>query len=618
MKAAKQVCSLLLILTFSSLLYFNTFSPVVAYTGIITVQAPTQYYQTGGFNVTGTLGVAPTAGNILIATTSLQNDGTPGYFSSIIQSGVTWTKIVSSNSTPIVNGIYSNFIVSSEIWVGTVGSGASASFTGVVHATALLGYGIMTLAEYSGVSLIVDGYANASAITGTTTSTGTIALTSFAPDLLIGVVSSTGDNTGQTAPQNGFSLTDGVSSSITFWSQAYLSKVLSVTDAANSGTTVDSNAPWAGAIIALKASESVSFTLIGPYYESGQVAPTAVNVTVYYVDGLQESFLLNGTDGIAKIAALNGTLIPDYVSWNTGAYNYTRLYYFGNVSSAAVSIFVSDPSLTSYPYTFTITDYFGMTNPYLETAVKIAGVTTTVERKSLNTVGTVSFIMQQWSSYTLRFVCDEGTYTHTFSAENSFTTSLSMLTGAFPTTTANMPKALATRLNSTAIQVTYTDPDNDTTWIYYTITHDAGTLTVVDYSDNQTATALSTVWNNADNTTDYTVTVKAFKNGVLTTWTIQCEAPTGFTNPFTELMGGFGTWPAGVAANTLPAVALILFAIGIFSYKSAGLACFAGVIFGGVFLYLQWWDIGLSTFGFSIFVAIIVWFTESKKEEPTY
>jgi hypothetical protein len=382
---------------------------------------------------------------------------------------------------------------------------------------------------------------------------------------------------------------------------------------------IEQGAEYAATLYVTYTVGDLSYTIIGPYYDdTGGVASDTVNVIVYSNSSAPVTFALSGANGSAQTRTVYLTEVATYLVWNasSSSSNYTRTYDFMGESSGTVYIYISNPAVPSYPYTFVITDFFGMQNPYLESTITLGNTTYILERKNINTIGTVSFVMTQWSTYGLRFVCDQGTYTLTFIAETSFTTSLPVLTGAFPTSNYTTPYAYALRETDSDIYVYYDNPDNNTVWAYFNITHRVGSIDILDYTANQTASTYSFTWTEAYISTEYDVCIVAQHNSTSVTWRFNCAAAVTNTNPIGDLMDSLGTWPAGLAANTLPAAALILFGVGIFSYRSAGLSCGVGFILGCVFLYLGWWNIGVSTLGFSGFVTAIVWITESKKEEP--
>jgi len=198
-----------------------------------------------GTSTTATISVTiastPISGNVLVAGIAACKYGAYVTVNSITQTGVTWTKQISKS--------YKTYTyVTTEIWFGVVGDGASTTVTIALSSDAGYG-GIADICEYSGVATTdfldktatLGGYTNAP-------KTGTTATTTQADELWIGSIIATG---GQTTPINGFTLLDGVVYQVV--SEAYLEKIVSTTGTAGSGTSTSSSTDWAGCIATFKA-----------------------------------------------------------------------------------------------------------------------------------------------------------------------------------------------------------------------------------------------------------------------------------------------------------------------------------------------------------------------------
>jgi hypothetical protein len=197
-----------------------------------------------GSPTTATLNSTPKNGNVLIAVIGLV--GSSGV-SSISQNGVTWSrqaqKIASSG-------------VISEIWLGTVSSGAYTTLT--VYSDCGSNYRQeVDVCEYSGIaSNPLDKPPATNAGLSTSGDTGTTATTTQANELWIGGI--TGCSTyapTQSSPTNGFTLLDGSAESYTYAYQSvgYLEKIVYSTGQANSGVSFPANTNWAGCIATFKA-----------------------------------------------------------------------------------------------------------------------------------------------------------------------------------------------------------------------------------------------------------------------------------------------------------------------------------------------------------------------------
>ena len=210
-----------------------------------------------GTTLTVTQNSPPTNGNLnILAFCSTVTEFESGSYvtrsvSSITQTGVTWTKQAFQDTWWEHPANHLNTL-NSEIWVGVVGAGASATIT-----LTLLGTGdtnnaeVANVCEYSG--LLTSGFLDKTAINAgesTNTDTGTTAITSQANELWIGAIAA---ERAQTTPTNGFTLLDGVYYTGYGISNAYLEKIVSATGTANSGTSIASIENWVGCIVTLKA-----------------------------------------------------------------------------------------------------------------------------------------------------------------------------------------------------------------------------------------------------------------------------------------------------------------------------------------------------------------------------
>lgn len=211
---------------------------------ITRVQGNTRALSSGA-SVAATLESSPTANNILVLAVHIRssNSGPLTTVSSITQTGVTWNYAI-SKSAPVFYGV-------TEIWVGAVGSGASASLT--VNMSGTPHYGaVIDVCEYDNTSSTVDKSSSANG-NSASTSTGTTDSTTSNDELWIGAIGSFASS--QASPTNSFTLLDGAS--FTGGSLAYLEKIVSSTGTANSGTTITTNRFY-GCIVTLAAATPLS------------------------------------------------------------------------------------------------------------------------------------------------------------------------------------------------------------------------------------------------------------------------------------------------------------------------------------------------------------------------
>jgi hypothetical protein len=404
-----------------------------------------------------------------------------------------------------------------------------------------------------------------------------------------------------------------------------------------------------------------SYTIYGPYYDtqgvfnSGTAVPSSTNVNciVFWANATVYQFTQTGAQGLANtptVIVSDGTPITE-LQWNaSSALNLTRTIFFQpTILNQQINLYIPSPSAPSFVYTFTITDFVGMTGAttggvFLESSISngLGTGTNMVEQENLGSASNPQFVMQEYSTYTLTFICDQGSYSQQFTAEGTYTNSLPVLAGNFPLTNSTYPVADAERFNSSAIAVTYSDPSYSTQWLYISITHQFGSQTINDYTQNQTGNSQTLLWNSASATTDYTTTIQAsilnstsaYGNNPEWIFTIPQNAP---ANPFYgafDWLGQYtptmpytptgwtnasgGQWTSSQIAELL-GMALILIFLGIGSFRSSGPACITAWILSGILIYLGWWGNGLigavaaiPAFALCGFVAIFIQLSEGK------
>ncbi|MCW4044872.1 MAG: hypothetical protein NWE94_05080 [Candidatus Bathyarchaeota archaeon] len=251
-----------------------------------------------GSPTTVTLNSAPMNGNVLITIIGLV--GASGV-TSISQTGVTWSRQVN---------IKASSSVISEIWLGTVGSGASTTLT--AYSDCYTGYRQQVdVCEYSGIAANPLDKTAANAGLSTSGSTGTTDTTTQANELWIGAITvcSSAYST-QTNPTQGFTLLDGADGSAEsyaygYQSTAYLEKVVTSTGQANSGTTAANNSNWAGCIATFKASSAS--TIVVPY--DGRYAGEGSKQTVIYSSADPIIDVQSNLTDITKSAVIENLII---------------------------------------------------------------------------------------------------------------------------------------------------------------------------------------------------------------------------------------------------------------------------------------------------------------------
>lgn len=376
-----------------------------------------------------------------------------------------------------------------------------------------------------------------------------------------------------------------------------------------------------------------TYTFHGPYYDDGSVAVETVGVGILWVNGSVYRFTMTEVGGVANTSIITSSAAAVEILWNASStLNFTRIIDLTGATSEEYNIYIPSAATPAGQYYFSVTDFMNMQNVYLQSSISTDGSTShVVERRSLNSTGTVTFTMAQYGTYTLTIQSNLGSYTQQFVAENIFSINIPVLAGAFPVTNTTQPTFTAQRLNSSLIGIAYSDPSNSTDWFYLNITHRSGASTIYDYNTNASGSSQSILWNAADADKAYTVTATAKIAGVEKTW-IMAVPKTAPANPFSGLFDWIGQyiptlphvqtgWPEGMTSvqiAQLAASAIIMFFLCVGSFRSVGATCLLAWIVGGVMLVLGWWGGGtayasIPEFALAGFLSILVAIDESKQ-----
>lgn len=382
-----------------------------------------------------------------------------------------------------------------------------------------------------------------------------------------------------------------------------------------------------------------TYTFHGPYYFDGAVADANITVTMYWAGASPTTFSMYANGVTANDTIITNSVPAVEMKWNSSStLNYTSVYDFLSGTTDEVNLYIPSPNDPSAEYSFAITDLgANMVNPYIQISTTPDGVNSYIaQRRNLNSSDTVTFGLTQYRPYTISIICDQGTYTQSFFAENVYSTNIPVLAGAFPLTNATtLPTLEASRLNSTMIGLVYSDSSNSTDWLYYTITHQSGSSTITDYVGNTTGSSQTILWNEGDVYFSYMVNANASISGSIFVWKIGVGTA-ALANPWSGAFDWLGDdtptlphylvgWPNGMNSAQiaqLVGVGVIMLFLGIGSYKSAGASCIIAWCAGGVMMAMGWFNGGaaqagassIPLFAFGGFLALLIHFQEKKSE----
>lgn len=384
-----------------------------------------------------------------------------------------------------------------------------------------------------------------------------------------------------------------------------------------------------------------SYTFQGPLFMNGLAASSnTVSCSLLWSNNSYSTITLTSTGGGVGVQTLYSPVTLQQMTWNSStALNYTSLIAFNGYSpnggTQYVNLYIPDPTIPFALYTFVVTDFAGMTHAYLKMTINnqtLTGGGSMAEQADLSAAGTPTFVMTSYYTYTLTFVCDQGTYSQSFTAENLYSNSLIVLAGAFPSANITVPTADAARLNSTLIGITYQDPSNLTNWFDLSITHQSGTLIINDYSLNTTGSTQTVLWNAANSGQSYTVNITSLINGTPYIWNLAVPSSAS-SNPWLGAWDWLGSsvptmpyvttgWPIGMTTNQIAEIVggiIIAFFLTIGSFRSSGATCILAWVMSGFLIALGWWGNGtiggvsaIPEFALSGFIAIMIHLSESK------
>jgi hypothetical protein len=392
--------------------------------------------------------------------------------------------------------------------------------------------------------------------------------------------------------------------------------------------------------IPVQAVTSYTYILNGPFFYDGSIPPsnTTVGGAMLWINGTVQRFTLNATNGDTTDTINFTSILPAYqILWNASTtLNYTSVIDLQQLTTTQnLTIYIPSPSTPAYVYTFLPTDFAGMTNPFLRASITTDGAHYNIlQQANLTSNSAPTFVLAQYGTYELSFICDEGTYTQTFTAQNIFSITLPVFSGFFQNQNTTSPNTLIERINSSMIGITYYDPSNTTEWVYIFVTHRSGSITVNDYSTNNTGNSQIILWNDADADKSYNVNVTALIGSTEYIWMLIAPT-TPSTNPFLGIFDFLGPtvstmphvtsgWPFeldSAAIAQLAGSAIIMLFLTIGSFRSAGACCILSWIIAGVLMYMGWWGNSTVTYStvpmfvFAGFIGFFIHLGEAKQTE---
>lgn len=336
------------------------------------------------------------------------------------------------------------------------------------------------------------------------------------------------------------------------------------------------------------------FRLYGAYDENGN---RDGNISVSFFRPTQErlDFTLDGQYNCTSEA--DTRMVFEFDLGN----NESRVFFVGDTTYR--DIYVFKPTPPYYTYYFSVIDYVGISNGYLETMLNINGTDRVVERWRLDVLNDIPFTLSWGVAYTVRIVCDQGSYVYgMYVAEATTSFTLVVTSSMFAETathTGNITIS-AGRPQADTIQLNYTDAANETQWVNVQIYTIHGTSAV--YSTNNTGNVHQISWGNADTETDYRVAVTARHQIRETlTWQFTLAAPETYTNPWD--LSVLGEFPIDSSQILGMIIVSLCFAAG--HTKNAASSIVLGLIVAAILTVINWLAISWAWLSVSFAVGLI-------------
>lgn len=355
--------------------------------------------------------------------------------------------------------------------------------------------------------------------------------------------------------------------------------------------------------ITYETSHVYLYRLYGAYDEQGY-RDGAINVTFYRPTQESINFTLDGYNDVTSQADTRMVFHFDI------GYNESRVFYVGE--QEYMDIYVFRPSQPYYTYYFTVIDFVGITNGYLETLLNINGTDRIVERWRLDVLNDIPFTLSWGVAYKVRIVCDQGTYLYGIfvaGATNSFT--LTVTRNMFPLEATHIGNITISvnRTVANTIQINYTDVADQTAWVYVAIYELRGSVIV--YTTNNTGNNQQITWSNADNKTDYRahVVISHAVRGSLS-WSYVFPAPETYSNPW-AFLNQFGSFPFDL--SQLIGIGIVTFVFGSFSSQNAPAGMVVGVIVAILLTAIGFLNISWAWLTVTFAVAIIAALSMQRK-----
>lgn len=351
--------------------------------------------------------------------------------------------------------------------------------------------------------------------------------------------------------------------------------------------------------------EGCQYILHGAFDEGG-IRDGAINCTFYKTGETSETFELDGVE--TKQVEQR----PVSFHFDLG-YNETRVYY---IRSNSEDIYVFKPTEPYNTYYFSVVDFVGLTNAYLESLIHVNATYRVVERWSLDVIlNDIPFTFSWAQIYRIRIVSDQGTHDFgDYVAEATANFQLVVSSDLFPATVTDIGDITITAARPTYehIQVTYLDVANQTTQVIFVVYEEEETTALDTHTETNSPSSYTYNWYYAGQYQHYrvNVTITHDERGTLTfTYTLAGENQLTLENPWQ--LEWIGTLP--FPANEILGIGLVLLVFSCFNQENAHVGMVVAVVTAMFLTWIAWLSIPWSWLAVTMAIAIVAGISMSRK-----
>jgi hypothetical protein len=360
-----------------------------------------------------------------------------------------------------------------------------------------------------------------------------------------------------------------------------------------------------------------TYTLNGPYLETGLVYNGTVNIVASFDGAESTSLTFSGISGVAQTVSFTNDYPLVSIFWNiTSTYDRQRTIMVRNVNGdeTEFNLYVPNSDDIVYQCSIGITDFAGLSNGYAQVLRNINGTNKVVMQTELDVNSAMPFWLIYYAQYDFRIISDQGTFTWGLPADGvtskTFTVTYDMISHAY---TGGNFTISASRPTAENITVSYVDNSGNTSSVTTVIKHLEQGSYVTDYTQTDEASTQSFSWTEAKASINYVVTITATIAGEEVVWQygLSSTLESDYWNGFFDLFGAF-PFPATQLIGIV--IGALFFCVG--NWRDIEAFTALGVIVTAILAIIGWVTVPTLGLGASFLVVVFMYLSKGKKENP--